>query len=86
MSTETKIKSMQFARPTNLCPFCGFLSTQILTPEDSTGGKGYQVECANCGARGPCGMARPVDAVIAWDSGDLPHLYRRPVVVKGGAQ
>jgi transcription elongation factor Elf1 len=62
----------------NACPFCGCHSTQVLSPHTmpntSTHAKGYQIECVNCGARGPCGMATPADAANSWDKGDL---YRR---------
>ena len=61
----------------NACPFCGFKSTQVLTPEMSTGG--HQVECTNCAARGPCGYRSPKDAVLAWDLGD--GNYSRPFVI-----
>lgn len=64
----------------NTCPFCGCLSTQVLQPPSSTHGKGYQIECINCGARGPCGMATPEDACLAWDKGDPP--YERPFLGK----
>ena len=61
------------------CPFCGHHSTQVLgphtEPNTSTHGKGYQIECTNCGARGPCGMAMPLEAGKAWDLGDDGH-YR----------
>lgn len=66
----------------NSCPFCGFNSTQMLTPTSkpntSTHAKGFQIECFNCGARGPAGMARPIDAVRVWDKGD--GFYSRPCV------
>lgn len=64
----------------NACPFCGHNTTQVLspttTPNTSSHGKGYQVECINCGARGPCGMAAPKDAISVWEKGDPP--YERP--------
>jgi hypothetical protein len=64
----------------NNCPFCGFLSTHVLgprtSPEKSTYAKGYQIECMNCGARGPLGMATEKDASLVWDRGD--GFYRRP--------
>ena len=69
-------------RGTNPCPFCGLLSTHVLgpttSPNTSTHAKGYQVECINCGARGPCGMANSKSAVLVWDRGDCQ--YRRPIL------
>ena len=62
----------------NACPFCGFNSTTVLGPPESTQGKGYQVECINCGARGPCGMKDPYSAIGVWDHGDMN--YRRPKI------
>ena len=58
----------------NACPFCLQKSTKVLgpksVPEKSTHGEGYQAECINCGARGPCGMTTPKDAELAWDKGE----------------
>jgi len=55
----------------NKCPFCGELDIHILgpqtIPEKSTHAKGFQVECFNCGARGPLGMATKKDAILEWD-------------------
>jgi hypothetical protein len=66
----------------NVCPFCGFNSTRVLSPttkpETSTYAKGYQVECFNCGARGPLGMATPKDAIGVWDKGD--RGYERDLI------
>jgi transcription elongation factor Elf1 len=66
----------------NACPFCGCHSTQVLSPttipNTSTNAKGYQIECLNCGARGPCGMAMPADAAHSWDNGYL--AYCRPML------
>ena len=66
----------------NACPFCGHDTTTILspttTPEPSDNRSGYQVQCVNCGARGPFGMASPELAIGAWEIGDL-H-YRRPFI------
>jgi transcription elongation factor Elf1 len=77
-----KGKLMKQNKSANACPFCGFLSTQVLgsttKPNTSTHAKGYQVECVNCGARGPCGMSTPKDAVAVWDNGDLD--YDRPLI------
>lgn len=54
------------------CPFCGCeMQKNVLGPEESTNKKGFQIECFNCGARGPCGMATPKDAALAWDYGDF---------------
>ena len=59
------------------CPFCGCSSTQILgpntKPQKSAHGKGYQVECLNCAARGPSGMVTGREAVLVWDKGDYGH-------------
>jgi hypothetical protein len=67
----------------NNCPFCGFLSTHVLgprtSPEKSTHAKGYQVECINCGARGPLGMATEKDASLVWDRGDFGYRDRQEV-------
>jgi predicted RNA-binding Zn-ribbon protein involved in translation (DUF1610 family) len=70
--SELKIK--------NSCPFCGFRNAQVLGPSKSTHGKGFQVECINCGARGPCGMASSDDAILAWEKGDIPEVYERPLI------
>lgn len=70
----------------NPCPFCGFASARVLPPGwdqrgPDEGGlpKGFQVECLNCGARGPCGMRSTVAARMAWDLGD--GGYTRPVLL-----
>ena len=63
----------------NACPFCGYNSTQVLSPHNNNSNlKGYQVECLNCGARGPCGMVSQKAAIGVWDKGDL-H-YERPLI------
>ncbi len=73
---------MNKQKTTNYCPFCACHSTHILgpttSPSTSTHAKGYQIECINCGARGPSGMATPKDAVTVWDNGDC--CYKRPIV------
>ena len=60
----------------NPCPFCDQLSVQVLTPTSqpntSTHAKGFQAECINCGARGPCGYADKSSALFAWEYGDAP--------------
>lgn len=70
------------------CPFCGYSSRKILGPDSkpypSTHGKGYQVECINCGARGPCGMATANDAVGAWDHGEVDPTQRNSIAVSNG--
>ena len=64
-------------KPKTDCPFCGCRCTQMLgpntTPRTSAHGKGYQVECLNCAARGPAGMVTSKDAVLVWDKGDFGH-------------
>ncbi|MBL1275731.1 MAG: hypothetical protein COB30_006565 [Ectothiorhodospiraceae bacterium] len=61
----------------NECPFCRSNSTHVLSlstkPNTSSHAKGYQVECVDCGARGPCGMATPKDAMNAWAKGDTHY-------------
>lgn len=62
------------------CPFCGFNSTQVIkNPKQKLKIRmddavyhppGHQVECINCGARGPCGFKSKKEAVLAWDRGD----------------
>lgn len=59
----------------NACPFCGELATQVLDPLP---GRGYQVECLNCGARGPAGGETEEAASRAWDHGD--GFFTRPLV------
>ena len=63
------------------CPFCGHASKQILgpktRPQTSAHGRGYQVECINCAARGPAGFASERDAMQAFGDGDMG--YRRIV-------
>lgn len=53
------------------CPFCGCNSIQVLTPKSkpqtSAHGRGYQVECINCGSRGPCGMIDEKAAIYVWN-------------------
>ena len=36
-------------------------------------GKGKQVECLNCGARGPCGMKNDDEAIKVWENGDVGY-------------
>src|SRR5512147_1424151 len=68
---ESQRRSATPMKTEKVCPFCGEHSTQILSPKSkpntSTHAKGYQVECMNCGARGPCGMATPDGAARAWN-------------------
>jgi hypothetical protein len=56
------------------CPFCGCGSIHVLGPKTrpltSSHGRGYQVECINCGARGPCGMRTRKDAMLVWIHGE----------------
>lgn len=61
--------------PKNPCPFCGYLSTKVIHNKDYHP-VGFQVECVNCGARGPAGMVDHNAAVMVWDKGDLD--YNRP--------
>ena len=65
---------------TNPCPFCGYLAPHVLGWAET--GKGYQIECHNCGARGPVGWIDEEAAAKAWDYGDPPH--RRPKVEDRG--
>jgi Lar family restriction alleviation protein len=67
-------------KTTNGCPFCGYHSTRILSPRTPPEGtyESYQVECINCGARGPIDFEKEKDAIFAWDNGDLDYV--RPTV------
>lgn len=68
----------------NACPFCSQNSVQVLgpktSPNTSTHALGYQVECVNCGARGPCGMINEDEAIAVWDQGI--YWYARPAVIQ----
>ena len=55
------------------CPFCGENDLRIL---DGNSGKnpeatkpGFQAECFNCAARGPCGFIDAASALTAWEDG-----------------
>lgn len=56
------------------CPFCGQNSVRVIGEKrDETKppyATGYQVECINCGSRGPSGMHNEANAVLAWNIGD----------------
>lgn len=71
--TLEEVTTMRMQNP---CPFCECLSLQILTPTSSpnrsTGGLGFQVECINCGARGPLGYKDKSSAKLSWEYGDTP--------------
>lgn len=59
-----------------VCPFCGFNNTQVVgekKSEENPAAKGFQTECINCGARGPCGMVDHTNAIKAWDNGDFGY-------------
>lgn len=72
-------KTSQGIKPSNPCPFCGCLHTEILKPGESTSG-GYQVQCVNCGARGPTGWSCDQGAAHGWNKGDSEH--QRPRFLK----
>lgn len=58
------------------CPFCGENSVNILSPKtvpQSTHGKGYQVECFECGARGPLGYVDKKNAILGWEYQHTPQ-------------
>ncbi|MDQ6962223.1 MAG: hypothetical protein Q9M28_06785 [Mariprofundaceae bacterium] len=56
------------------CPFCGMVSVGVLspktTPNASSHKAGFQAECINCGARGPCHFETARFAILAWEYGD----------------
>ena len=47
------------------CPFCRVKSTNYVASADNS----IQVECYNCGARGPI-YGRKIGAKLGWDFGD----------------
>lgn len=54
------------------CPWCGFHDIDI---EKDKHGKGWAVQCCNCGAVSPIGYAEQEGALMAWNFGD--QLYYR---------
>jgi len=54
------------------CPWCGFNDIDI---EKDKHGKGWAVQCCNCGAASPIGYAEKEDALLAWNFGG--NLYYR---------
>ncbi|MCY1307648.1 hypothetical protein D9M68_19670 [compost metagenome] len=56
------------------CHFCNENEIRVLneklTPDEQGLKPGYQVECVNCGARGPSGYATEAHALVAWHAGD----------------
>lgn len=64
------------------CPFCNCNSTQVLeptsAPNTSSHAKGCQIECINCGARGPSGMLNSSAACSAWSEGEQGTRSKEP--------
>lgn len=56
------------------CPWCKCNDIQVLSPGLTPHIKdlkpGHQVECINCGARGPCGYIDTANAIGAWEGLD----------------
>lgn len=73
MSSQCPLRHPVALSRKNACPFCGQLATSLIP---ATPGRGFQVECLNCGARGPAGAHSPDDATRAWDYGDGFFLRR----------
>jgi hypothetical protein len=51
------------------CPFCGCGPLNVLETKTPKGGTAYQIQCDDCLARGPGGMATEIDAYQAWNAG-----------------
>jgi Lar family restriction alleviation protein len=51
---------------TSDCPFCGSSEVVIFIGKRRAGGKRWQVECVDCGSRGPNGYT-PQSAVQMWN-------------------
>lgn len=56
------------------CLFCGCCTGKSIKVE-----RGFQVECTNCGARGPSGFSSKSASIIAWNVGDEGTFYRSRV-------
>lgn len=59
------------------CPWCGFNDINI---EKDKHGKGWSVQCCNCGAVSPIGYAKEDNALMAWNFGG--RLYYRFILDK----
>ena len=55
------------------CPWCGFNDIDI---EKDKHGKGWAVQCCNCGAVSPIGWAEKEGALMAWNFGCEPYYYK----------
>jgi hypothetical protein len=62
------------------CPWCKESIIRVLskglTPEVEGLMPGHQVECTNCGARGPSGYIDTSNAVGAWEGLDMAFAPR----------